>query len=257
MWTLAHLPLYISAAGAGAVLHWAATGHKWLVRERNLFLGFTCVLLLSLSIIALFHGKLHNDRGVWWTKKKARVSIRLILCVVIVLGCIWPKKDRENVWTILYVCALVTIDFMYEFYAKRALFVEHQIEDREHLTEEEVELKKLLETLTGSQLHVTVPVGLKPGDSFNIKTSSGKSETITVPHGFVAGASPRLAASNRLREVRKKLKNIGSSVEDARARAEKRERITAAKAKLAAARRKITLARRIRPPTERVRSPTI
>ena len=40
----------------------------------------------------------------------------------IVLGCIWPKKDRENVWTILYVCALVTIDFMYEFYAKRALF---------------------------------------------------------------------------------------------------------------------------------------
>ena len=43
----------------------------------------------------------------------------------------------------------------------------------------------------------------------------------------------------------------------ARARAEKRERITAAKAKLAAARRKITLARRIRPPTERVRSPTI
>jgi hypothetical protein len=257
MWTLAHLPLYISAAGAGAVLHWAATGHKWLVRERNLFLGFTCVLLLSLSIIALFHGKLHNDRGVWWTKKKARVSIRLMLCIIIVLGCVWPKKDRENVWTILYVCALVTIDFMYEFYAKRALFVEHQIEDREHLTEEEMELRKLLETLTGSQLNVTVPVGLKQGDSFNVKTSSGKSETITVPHGFVAGASPRLAASNRLREVRKKLKNIGSSVEDARARAEKRERITAAKAKLAAARRKITLARRIRPPTERVRSPTI
>ena len=118
-------------------------------------------------------------------------------------------------------------------------------------------MRKLLETLTGSQLHVTVPVGLKQGDSFNVKTSDGRSETITVPHGFVAGASPRLAASNRLREVRKKLKNIGSSVEDARARAEKRERITAAKAKLAAARRKITLARRIRPPTERVRSPTI
>ena len=155
-----------------------------------------------------------------------------ILCVVIVLGCIWPKKDRENVWTILYVCALVTIDFMYEFYAKRALFVEHQIEDREHLTEEEVELQKLLETLTGSQLHVTVPVGLKQGDSFNVN-----GETITVPHGFVAGASPRLAASNRLREVRKKLKNIGSSVEDARARARSGKGITAAKAKLAAARR--------------------
>ena len=76
MWTLAHLPLYISAAGAGAVLHWAATGHKWLVRERNLFLGFTCVLLLSLSIIALFHGKLHNDRGVWWTKKRKRLLIQ-------------------------------------------------------------------------------------------------------------------------------------------------------------------------------------
>ena len=135
---------------------------------------------------SLFHGKLHNDRGVWWTKK-ARVSIRLILCVVIVLGCIWPKKDRENVWTILYVCALVTIDFMYEFYAKRALFVEHQIEDREHLTEEEVELQKLLETLTGSQLHVTVPVGLKPGDSFNVKGA------ITRPHGC-GGRVSRLAA---------------------------------------------------------------
>ena len=201
MWTLAHLPLYISAAGAGAVLHWAATGHKWLVRERNLFLGFTCVLLLShYQSSPCSTASSTTIGGVWWTKKKARVSIRLMLCVVIVLGCIWPKKDRENVWTILYVCALVTIDFMYEFYAKRALFVEHQIEDREHLTEEEVELKKLLETLTGSQLHVTVPVGLKPGDSFNVN-----GETITVPHGFVAGASPRLAASNRLREVRKKI----------------------------------------------------
>ena len=173
------------------------------------------------------------------------------------LGCVWPKKDRENVWTILYVCALVTIDFMYEFYAKRALFEEHQIEDREHLTEEEVELRKLLETLTGTCRDVTVPAGLKQGDSFNVRTSDGRSEAITVPHGFVAGTSPRLAASNRLREVQKKLKNIGSSMADAQARAEKRERITAAKAKFAAARRKIALVRHVRPPAERVRSPTI
>ena len=44
---------------------------------------------------------------------------------------------------------------------------------------------------------------------------------------------------------------------DAQARAEKRERITAAKAKFAAARRKIALVRHVRPPAERVRSPTI
>ena len=132
LWTLAHLPLYVSAAGAGAVLHWAAVGHKWLIRERNLFLGFTVVSLLALSFIALMHGKLHNDRGVWWTNKKARVSVRLLMCAVIIVGCSWRKRDRENVWTILYVCALVTLDFMYEFNAKRAIFEEHQIEEHEH-----------------------------------------------------------------------------------------------------------------------------
>ena len=196
--------------------------------------------------IALFHGKLHNDQGVWWTKKKARVSITTNAMHYYRARVRLAQEGSGERLDDLYVCALVTIDFMYEFYAKRALFVEHQIEDREHLTEEEVELRKLFETLTGSQLNVTVPVGLKPGDSFNVNRRNDHRAPRLRGGRFSSIGGVQQAAGGP-----QKLKNIGSSVEDARARAEKRERITAAKAKLAAARRKITLARRIRPPTER------
>ena len=65
-WTLAHIPVFVCTAGAGAVLHWAASSHEWVAKERNLFLGFTFVLLLSLSLIMLLHGRLHNDRKHWY-----------------------------------------------------------------------------------------------------------------------------------------------------------------------------------------------
>ena len=34
--------------------------NRWQVDERNLFLGFTCLLLFSLSLIMLLHGRLHR-----------------------------------------------------------------------------------------------------------------------------------------------------------------------------------------------------
>ena len=154
LWTLAHMPVYVCAAGAGGILHKASNGTKWLVRDRHVFLGFTVVLMLSLSLVQLFHGKLHNDKNLrsaasvfvapgdrgsprgrrWWTKKKIRVAVRAFVCALLVVGVF--ITDPNNVYTLGYADALLTIDFVYEFYAKRQIAEEHELEEVLHAVDE-------------------------------------------------------------------------------------------------------------------------
>lgn len=126
-WTLVHIPVFVCAAGAGGVLHWANKGDKWSARERHLFLGFTVVELLALSLVSLFHGKIHNDLNLWWTKKKIRVLVRLTMCTCMAVGVLLKKAD--NIYTLAYACALITMDFCYEFNAKRHIAEEHEKEE--------------------------------------------------------------------------------------------------------------------------------
>ena len=122
LWTLAHLPVFVCSAGAGAVLHWAAIDpqeNRWQIDERNLFLGFTCLLLFSLSLIMLLHGRLHNDRKHWWTKKYTRIFVRMALSIIMISGI--QIKDHDNLWVLIYVCSFMTVDFIYEFVCKRAI----------------------------------------------------------------------------------------------------------------------------------------
>lgn len=126
-WTLIHIPVFVCAAGAGGVLHWANKGDKWSAKERHLFIGFTVVELLSLSLVSLFHGKIHNDENEWWTKKKVRIFVRLLVSAALVLGVLMEQAD--NIYTLLYACALVTVDFCYEFIAKRQIYEEHKKEE--------------------------------------------------------------------------------------------------------------------------------
>lgn len=132
LWTLAHLPVFVCSAGAGAVLHWAATpdNNNWLEEERNLFLGFTCALLFSLSLIMLLHGRLHNDRKHWWTKKYVRIGARMVMSAIMVTGIL--VKDTDNLWSLIWVCSFMTLDFVYEFLCKRAISSEHALEVTEH-----------------------------------------------------------------------------------------------------------------------------
>ena len=52
------------------------------------------------------------------------------MCILLVVGS--TIDDKDNVYTILYVCGLITVDFGYEFSAKRAIAIEHDIEVEEH-----------------------------------------------------------------------------------------------------------------------------
>ena len=137
LWTLAHLPVFVCSAGAGAVLHWAAIDpqeNRWQIDERNLFLGFTCLLLFSLSLIMLLHGRLHNDRKHWWTKKYTRIFVRMALSIIMISGI--QIKDHDNLWVLIYVCSFMTVDFIYEFVCKRAISSEHAREVKEHASPE-------------------------------------------------------------------------------------------------------------------------
>lgn len=126
-WTLCHIPIFVCAAGAGASFHWwASSGLEWKVRERNLFLAFTVIELLSLAIVSLFHGKIHIDKQKWWTKKKIRIGVRLIVCLIMILGVL--SHDLENIHLLLFVCFLLSVDFGYEFGAKRMIAEEHEHE---------------------------------------------------------------------------------------------------------------------------------
>ena len=78
----------------------------------------------------LFHGKLHNDKNLWWTKKKIRVAVRAFVAVLLVVGVF--ITDPNNVYTLGYADALLTLDFVYEFYAKRQIAEEHELEEVLH-----------------------------------------------------------------------------------------------------------------------------
>ena len=95
-----------------------------------MFLGFTCALLFSLSLIMLLHGRLHNDRKHWWTKKYVRIGARMVMSAVMVTGIL--VKDTDNLWSLIWVCSFMTLDFVYEFLCKRAISSEHALEVTEH-----------------------------------------------------------------------------------------------------------------------------
>ena len=78
----------------------------------------------------LLHGRLHNDRKHWWTKKYTRIFVRMGLSIIMISGI--QIKDHDNLWVLIYVCSFMTVDFIYEFVCKRAISSEHAREVREH-----------------------------------------------------------------------------------------------------------------------------
>ena len=100
------------------------------MKERNLFLSFTFVLLLALSLIMLLHGRLHNDRKFWYTQKGVRISFRLFTSIAMFVHI--SVKEYDNVYALLHSCAAITMDFVYNFYAKRVLAEEHDKEELEY-----------------------------------------------------------------------------------------------------------------------------
>ena len=78
----------------------------------------------------LLHGRLHNDRKHWWTKKYTRIFVRMGLSIIMISGI--QIKDHDNLWVLIYVCSFMTVDFIYEFVCKRAISSEHAREVKEH-----------------------------------------------------------------------------------------------------------------------------